>query len=352
MSMLAERVGFVIGVDTHRDTLAAAVLSAPTGGVLAQTQVAADAAGYAALRVWAAGHAPGPRAWAVEGTGSYGAGLAAGLVDAGERVYEIDRVTRGRRGGKSDAVDAVRAAREALGREHLPTPRQHGKREALRMVLTSREGAVRARTAAWNELAALIVTAPEPVRALLRAHRGEQLLDAVARLPHPAGEPLVIEVASTTIRAVATRVGLLSAEVADYDRQLAGLLDGHQLLEEFGVGPVVAAQLLIAWSHPGRVRSEAAFATLAGAAPLPASSGRITRHRLSRKGDRQLNRALHVVALIRLGRHPETQAYATRRRTQGKTNREILRCLKRALARRFHRLLTRLESPQPTALPA
>jgi transposase len=171
MGMLAERADHVIGVDTHRDAHAAAIVAAGTGAVLAQTTITADAAGYGRLLRFARRRAEGARAWAIESSGSYGAGLAAFLLEHGEWVVEVDRPQRParRNGAKSDALDAIRAAREALEREHLAQPRGRGEREAVRVLLTTRRGAVRARTQAINQLKALVVSAGEPLRRQLPA---------------------------------------------------------------------------------------------------------------------------------------------------------------------------------------
>jgi transposase len=289
--------------------------------------------------------------WAVEGTGSYGAGLTSALMSGAEHVREVDRVRRPRRGDKNDVIDAARAATEALLRE-LPKPRSAGHRNALRMVLSCRKSAVDARTATLNELKSLIVSIPETLRESLRNLRGQALHAAITQLPlHWQLDDLEQRLSVRTLQQLNVRISWLTAEIADSDQQLAELLDGYQwLLEPIGIGPVVAAQLLISFSYPGRIRSEAAFAALAGVSPLEASSGRTKRHRLNRKGDRKLNAALHRIALVRMRYDEETIAYVTRRRTEGKTTREIIRCLKRALARRLYRLMTRnLAQPQHAA---
>jgi transposase len=184
MGMLAERADHVIGVDTHRDAHAAAIVAAGTGAVLAQTTITADAAGYGRLLRFARRRAEGARAWAIESSGSYGAGLAAFLLEHGEWVVEVDRPQRParRNGAKSDALDAIRAAREALEREHLAQPRGRGEREAVRVLLTTRRGAVRARTQAINQLKALVVSAGEPLRRQLRSLSTDALVDRCARL--------------------------------------------------------------------------------------------------------------------------------------------------------------------------
>jgi hypothetical protein len=344
MGMLTGQVDYVIGVDTHRDTHAAAVTD-PTGGVLAEVVASADDAGYAQLLAAADRHAPGRRVWAVEGSGSFGAGLTAFLVVAGEWVVEIDRPKRParRNGAKSDALDAVRAAREALSREHLAAPRARGQREAMRVLLATRRSAVAARTEAINQLKALIVGAPEQLRARLRQGCTDEQLRRCVRLRLASSASAEEQATVWALRAAARRVRLLEQEAAEHERRLRKLVLATVpvLLDELGVGVIVAAQVLVSWSHPGRVRSEAAFAMLAGVAPIPASSGQTVRHRLNRSGDRQLNRALHTIVLVRLRLDPQTQRYAARRRAEGKSDREIRRCLKRTIARQLFRLLRR-----------
>lgn len=342
MPILAELVRVVIGVDTHKATHTAAVLAAATGGVLATQTVSTTPAGYQALLTLAQQH-PGPRVWAVEGTGGYGAGLVRLLAECGEWVVEPDRPQRPtrRHGAKSDPLDAVRAAREALGRDRLAQPRAGGRGAALGMLLAARRSAVDAATCAQQQLQAMVVTAPEPLRARLRGRTTRQLITACARLRvHPSWE---VERRTTTVvlRALARRVLELETEAHLHQQAITSITRGWRpdLLAELGVGPITAATVLAAWSHPGRCRSEAAFAMLGGAAPIPASSGQTVRHRLSRSGDRQLTQALHTIVLTRLRRDPATQAYAKRRRAQGNTDPEIKRCLKRDVARQPYRLL-------------
>jgi transposase len=238
-------------------------------------------------------------------------------------------------------VDAVRAAREALAREHLAQPRRRGEREAIRVLLTTRGSAVRARTKAICHLKALVVNAPENLRQALRKLATDDLLDRCARLRTYPYHSTEYRFTVMALRVTARRALALEAEAADLESQLELLVQqvAPQLLAEPGIGGISAAQILCAWSHAGRIRSEAAFAALAGAAPIQASSGRVQRHRLNRGGDRQLNRALHTITLSRLAHHAETRAYALRRETEGKSLREIKRCLKRHLARRLFKLL-------------
>jgi transposase len=343
MSMLAGQVEFVIGVDTHRDTNTAAVIDAITGGVVDHLECSTDAFGYKRVLAFADRNTSGRRVWAIEGTGSFGSGLTTFLLEHGEWVVEIDRPARPARrdGAKTDELDAVRAAREALSREHLASPRARGDREAMRVLLAARQGAVVARTKAIGQLKALIVNAPEQLRDQLRRGTTDQQLDRCARLRTLPSHGVEHRATVRAIRAVARRALFLEAEAAEHETELEQLVTAAcpQLLDLPGVGAITAAQFLISWSHSKRIRSEAAFAALAGAAPIPASSGKTVRHRLNRSGDRQLNRALHTVALSRLQHDTTTKAYAARRTTEGKTPREIKRCLKRAIAREIYRLL-------------
>lgn len=342
MPMLAELVEIVIGVDTHADTHTAAVLDARTGGVLARATVTTDPDGYAALVELAETHC-GLRAWALEGAGGYGAGLARHLAAEQELVLELDRPKRAarRHGAKSDAIDAERAAREALSRTHLAAPKTGPERAALAMHLTARRGAVAGATTAQRQLRALVITAPEAVRARFRGQSTTKMVTTAARLRVSTSADLQVREALNVLRTLARRSILLTEEAADHERAIRTLVRAWRpdLLEVFGVGPIVAATVLVAWSHPGRVRDEAAFAMLAGAAPIPASSGKTTRYRLNRSGNRHLNAALHTIALSRLRYDDTTRAYAERRRAQGRTDREIKRCLKRYLARQLYRQL-------------
>lgn len=348
--MLADDTDYVIGVDTHRDQHAAAIVNA-TGGVLEQLVIGAAQAGYRQLLARARARAAGRRVWAIEGTGSYGAGLCRFLIAHGERVVEIDRPRRreGRAGAKSDTLDAIRAAREALGRDLLATPRAAGLRDGLRALLLTREGAVLARTAAINQLRALIVVAPEALRTDLRGLQFAQLVDRCTHL-RPAARNMHDRPLVVALRSCALRIRALQEETRSLRREITALVRAlaPQLLDEPGIGPISAAQLIIAWSHPQRFRSEAAFAMLAGTSPVPASSGQTIRHRLNRGGDRRLNRALHTIVLARRASHEPTRAYIERRINEGKTKREAVRCLKRYVARRAYRLLQASAAPTPT----
>jgi transposase len=352
MSMLAELVEVVIGVDTHKDTHTAAVVNARTGGVLARATVPADPDGFAQLCELAEQHS-GLRAWAMEGTGGYGAGLARYLADRQELVVELDRPKRPARwaGAKSDPIDAERAARDALARTQLAQPKTGAQRAALQMRLTARRAAVEAATAGQRQLLAMVITAPEVVRARFRGQTTRAMITTAARLrPATSSGDIEVTTALTVLRDLARRVRSLESEALGHEQAIRAIVRSWRpdLLQLTGVGPIVAATVLTAWSHPGRCRNDAAFAMLAGTAPIPASSGKTVRYRLNRSGDRQLNRALHTVVLSRLQRDERTRAYAERRRAEGKTDREIKRCLKRYTARELYR---RLETP-PSALDA
>ena len=265
---------------------------------------------------------------------------------ASEWVIEFDRPREkaSKDGAKSDELDAVRAAREVLGRDRLHVPRTHdGHREALRVHTVTRAGVVRARTAATNELKALVLTAPDDLRHELRHLTTRALVKRCSAFRDTPQRPVAERCARNTMRSIARRIsGHLTDEIAVHDTAMKQLIDqaAPQLVAEPGIGHVTAAMFYIAWSHPGRCRNEAAFARLGGAAPLPATSGQNQdRHRLNRRGDRQLNNALYVVAIARTRNHQPTIDYRDKRRSEGKTDREIRRCLKRYIARRVWRLL-------------
>jgi transposase len=342
MAMLADLVELVIGVDTHKDTHTAAVVQAVSGAVIDQVTVPATPAGYRQLLRLADRH-DGRRVWAIESTGGYGAGLTRFLSASNEQVVELDRPKRAarRHGAKSDPSDAIRAAREALGRDRLARPRAAGQRAALSVRLAARRSAVQAATDAQRQLHALVVAAPETFRGRLRHLTTVRLVSTCARLRQRSDWDPEIAATVASLRALARRIQLLNTEIAQHTRAITALVQAWRpdLLTRTGVGPIVAAIVLCAWSHPGRCPTDAAFAMLGGAAPIPASSGQTVRVRLNRSGDRQLNQALHLVVLTRLRYDPATRAYAQRRRAEGKTNREIRRCLVRYVARQLYRLL-------------
>jgi transposase len=341
--MLADELDYVVGVDTHRDRHTLAVVTAPHGGVVAQRSVRTNARGYAEAVRFAEGHAPGARLWAVEGAGHYGAGLARHLSGRGETVVESGRGPRDERRlrGKDDPLDAIRAARAALASETLAVPRVGRRREALRLLLVARRGAIEVRRRALVQLRSVIVTAPDRVRAELETLPERRLLERCSHFRRSSSCPVDELATKLVLRTLARRIGAATAEAEQLEREILGHVRvlAPRLLDEPGVGPIVAADVIVAWSHPGRVRSEAAFARLAGVAPVPASSGQTIRHRLSRGGDRQLNRALHTIVLQRRQHHAPTKDYIERRVAEGKSRREATRLLKRYLARRIYRLL-------------
>jgi transposase len=351
MAMLADLVELVIGVDTHKDSHTAAVVVAATGAVIAQATAAATPAGSHQLLALAA-QQPGQRVWAIEGTGGYGAGLTRFLTAHAEQVVELDRPKRAarRHGAKSDPLDATRAAREALGRDQLAQPRAAGHRAALSARLTTRRSAVQATTDAQRQLHALVVASPDVLRNRLRGLTTARLISTCARLQQRTAWDVETAATVASLRALARRIQVLNSEVAEHTRAITTLVRAWRpdLLSRTGVGPIVAAIVLCAWSHPGRCRTDAAFAMLGGAAPIPASSGQTVRVRLNRSGDRQLNQALHLIVLTRLRHDPATRAYAQRRRAEGKTNREIRRCLVRYVARQLYRLLEANPNFDPT----
>jgi transposase len=337
-----------VGVDTHKDTHVAAARD-QLGRRLGTTQVPASSAGYAQLLAWA--HALGEvAAWGVEGTGSYGAGLARFLAGHGQRVVEVNRPDRQarRRRGKSDAVDADAAARAVQAGEATGVPKaQDGVVEMLRALRAARQTAVKARTQAINALKGLLVTAPAELREQLGGLPTGRLVGAAAELEVGtlATPTAAVRLA---LRGLGQRYQHLDAEIALLTEQLDALTAGHapKLRDLHGVGPDCAAALLIAaGDNPRRLHSEAAFAALCGTSPVEASSGKTRRHRLNRGGDRQANAALHRVVVVRLRWHQPTRDYATRRTTQGKTSKEILRCLKRYVAREVFAVLRQIDDP-------
>jgi transposase len=333
------------GVDTHRDTHTAAAIDAQ-GRMLGHQQFPATAAGYAALLGWL-------RAFGrlmlvgVEGTGSYGAELAAHLHQAGVAVVEVDRPDRAarRRDGKSDPLDAEAAARAALGGRADGIPkRRGGPVQALAALRVARRSAIDQRADATRQIKSLIVTAPEALRAQLRPLSDAELIRHCAtRRPDPTRAADPQTATALALRSLARRHQQLSDEITQLDKLITPLVQqiNPTLYAIFGVGPDTAGQLLVtAGNNPDRLRSEAAFAMLCGAAPLPASSGRTDRHRLNRGGDRQANAALYRIVLTRLRHDPRTRAYAERRTADGLTKKEIIRCLKRYVAREVYAALT------------
>jgi transposase len=332
------------GVDTHQDTHTAAAIDQV--GRLLGTHEFAGAVGYAALLAWMREHGRLNRV-GVEGTGAYGAGLARLLRDEHVDVIEVDRPDRKTRRfqGKSDPIDAIQAARAALAGQRTGIPKQRdGRVEALRNLRVVRRSAVEQRADTQRQMKTLIVTAPDALRTRLRSLSIKQLIATCANLrPAPADAAAPAIAAEHALRSLARRHQQLTTEITDLDELLEPLVTAinPRLLAAHGVGPDTAGQLLVtAGENHDRLTSEAGFAMLCGAAPIPASSGRTTRHRLNRGGDRQANAALYRVVLVRLRWDPRTRDYMQRRTKEGLSKKEIIRCLKRYVARELYQLIT------------
>ncbi len=336
------------GVDTHRDTHVAAAVDA-TGRVLGTSPFDADAAGYEQLGTWLGSWGRVARV-GIEGTGSYGAGLSRHLLSIGVEVAEVNRPNRQlrRRWGKTDTVDAEAAARAVLSGQATGTPKTgDGPVEGIRMLVVARRSAVKARTQAINQLHALVVTAPDQVKHQLGELSPKTRVKVCAAY-RPGTAQTTIRYAKQALRSLARRYQTLTAEIQQLDTEIHQLCAraNPALLAASGIGPETAATLLVtAGDNPHRLTSEASFAALCGASPVQASSGRTVRHRLNRGGDRQANNALWRIAMVRLRADPRTIEYAQRRQTEGKTRKEIIRCLKRYIARHVYQLLT---NPHPT----
>jgi transposase len=335
------------GVDTHLDLNVAAALD-PVGGLLGVAEFPTTLAGHRELLGWLSGFGPVARA-GVEGTGSYGAGLARFLRAAGVEVVEVDRPNRQarRRSGKSDPLDAIEAARAALsGRACGAAKSRDGNVEAIRVLVVAKRSARSAKIQTLNQIRHLSFTAPDQLRQRLAGVSRQQLAARAAALRPPTVESAdpVITATKTALRILGRRVLALDAEKARIDALLATLVTqtAPQLLTVFGVGIDTAAELLVtAGDNPGRLRSEAAWAHLCGTSPIPASSGKVTRYRLNRGGDRQANRALWGIVITRLGNDPRTRAYMARRLGEGRSKPEVIRVLKRYVAREVYRHLPR-----------
>ena len=340
----ADQSEVTAGVDTHQDTHTAAVIDT-AGRLLGHRQFPADGAGYRALLRWLRSFGT-LVVVGIEGTGAYGAGLARHLQAQGVAMLEIDRPDRKTRrsAGKSEPIDAEAAARAALARVRTGVPKKRdGQVEALRNLRVARRSAVDQRADCMRRIKTLIVTAPESLRVRLRGLTKQALLDSCAGLrPYTTrvGEPE--QAAKVALRSLARRYAALVEEITELDRLIEPLVTAINpgLLELNGVGADVAGQLLVtAGENTERLRSEAAFAMLCGTAPIPASSGKTHRHRLNRGGDRQANAAIYRIVLCRLRWDPRTQAYANRRTAEG-LSKDIIRCLKRVIAREIYYVLT------------
>jgi transposase len=353
MSIVAHSHPFVVGVDTHARNHVYAIITATTGELVDTQDFPTTGAGIKRAIAWVARRtgADLDALWVIEGAASYGAVLAGAVGAEGYQVAEAARMdARAHRGvGKSDVLDAQRIARAvlALAKEQLRRPRlNEGVRAALRVLVSARDAMTGERTRAVNALTALLRVSElglDAHKSLTAAQIAE-----VSRWRTTREEPLALSVARAEAIRLAKRIGELDDQLKTSNSQINELVEISEaapLLEEKGFGPVTAAVCLTAWSHQGRVRSEAAYASLAGVNPIPASSGNTVRHRLNRSGDRSLNKALHMIAVSRMTHDAETRKYVEKREAEGRTTKEIRRCIKRYLARRVYRTLN---STKPT----
>lgn len=332
------------GVDTHKDTHHVAIVD-ELGRSIADQEFLAVGSGYRRIVEFLHKHGI-VEAIGVEGTGSYGAELTRVLTRAGIRVLEVAHANRSERRlrGKSDPLDARRAALSIVAGKGLATPKQRdGDVESMRVLLAERSSAVKARTASINQIHCLLVSAPEEIRQDFRRYDGDKLVSALARTRPPAGTGVVSMIRASAKR-LAHRHQALAADITHIDHQLSALTSRQNpaLMAASGVGPFVAAHLLATiGDNPDRIATKAQFAALCGVAPIPASSGTRQRFRLSRGGDRQANAALHRIVLLRK-RHkePRTMAYIARRTAEGLSDRDIVRCLKRHVSNEIFALLT------------
>ena len=333
------------GVDTHLDVHVAAALN-EIGGLLGTESFEATRSGEDKLAGWLASFGPLTRV-GVEGTGSYGAGLARRLASGGIEVVEVDRPNRQlrRRQGKTDTLDAIEAARAAQsGRAIGRAKSRDGNVEAIRSLVVAKRSARQAKTKSLNQIRHLGFTAPDPLRVRLSGLTAAQVaVEAASLRPRPGTDPVTFAT-KTSLRILGRRVLALDGEIIELDALLSVLVTdtAPQLLAVHGIGVHTAALLLVtAGDNPQRLRSEAAWAHLCGGSPIQASSGKITRHRLNRSGDRQANHALWRVALTRMSNDPRTRTYVERRTAESKTKLEIVRILKRYIAREVYPLLPR-----------
>ncbi len=347
MTTLTPAPGTVTGgVDTHADLHVAAALD-HLGGMLGTAEFATTAVGYRKMLAWLRSFGPLQQV-GVEGTGSYGAGLARHLTEQGVQVVEVARPNRQvrRLKGKSDTIDAIAAARAVLSGEATATPKTHdGPVEALRALKVVQRSANKARTQAINQLRALVLTAPDELRERLRALKTDELVRTCAAFRVAAEDDSLPAIVRLALRELAQRIQHLQAQLKTVVARLHRITKttAPELVAIQGVGPDVASTLLVtAGDNPHRLRSEASFAALCGASPLPATSGKKqNRHRLNRGGDRHANAALWRIAIVRLSHDQRTRDYLAKRTTDGKNTGEILRCLKRYIAREVFSALPR-----------
>jgi transposase len=346
-------VEVVLGVDTHLDVHLAVALD-HLGRRLDTFRVPTTKKGYESLLAWAEGFGPVRCAGVVEGTSSYGAGLARYLRAVGIEIKEVERPKRRhrRRGnGKSDLIDAEAAARAVLAGETAGEPKSgDGRVEMIRTLRAARHSAVKARSQAANQLQGFVVTAPEELRHHLRKLTTKKLVTVAARM-RPGKDPDDVQTATRfSLRSVARRYQALSEEIAELDAQLDRLVAeaAPELISLPAIGTDHAATLLLTvGDNPERLRSEASFASLCGVSPVEASSGKVVRHRLNRGGNRDANRSLHLICVVRMRVDERTRRYVARRTAEGKSKQEIMRCLKRYVAREVYRVLVSAALPLP-----
>ena len=358
MTSMTDPVRHVMGgVDTHADSHMVVVVDSATGHVAGTASFANTSGGYEQLLDWMQAHGVVDKV-GVEGTGTYGAGLTRHLRREGVDVVEVDRPDRKTRRlrGKSDPVDAEAAARAALAGTATGTPKtRDGVVEAMRVLKVLYDSADKDRTRALNQFRSLLLTAPEDIREPLRGLPIAQQLSRAARFRARDTADAVVRHTCFVLRELARRIAAIEAQQTEVEERLRPLVVRHApaLVGLPGAGVHTAAALLIsAGDNPDRMRSEAAFANLCAAAPIPASSGKTTRHRLNRGGDRRANHALWRIALVRMSNDERTRDYVARRTAEGKSKKEILRCLKRYIARQAYSAIVAPPTDLPPAGPA
>ncbi len=346
MLIVADRFDHAIGVDTHRDTHTAVIINTANTAVVAELTVANTREGFDELILWADHHDTECRVWAVEGCGSYGRRLTRFLASLGEVVAEVERPARPktRSGAKSDSIDAVKAGRELCGTElaRVIQPRCGVERDALEIMLVTRRSAVNEAKKCVTQFHAGLVKAPEALAQRFDGLTTREKLAVALRLRPGNWADADTAAYALSLRSLARRHEYSSREAAELHKAMNNIINTWRpdLLEVPGVGVVVAATVLCAWSHPGRFRSDAAFAAFAGTAPVPSSSGPTSGNmKLNRGGDRHLNSAIYTIVLCRLRNDPDTLAYQAKRTAMGKSTRHTRRCLKRAVTRQLFKQL-------------
>jgi hypothetical protein len=326
-----------LGIDTHKHTHTVVALT-HLGELVGEFQIETTSVGYRQFISCLSQFGDDEIKIGIEGAGAWGAGLCQALQADGYAVFEVERPTRKDRSrGKSDRIDALAAAQTVLSGRGLSTPRQGGMRRALACVLVAYRSEIQERTRLRNQIQSLAVTAPPCLRERIGHGTGAKLECRLAHLRSGARASSEERVVFDVLRSLAKRSRELGRAAQAHEKQMSALVAqlDPTLLDEYGVGPVCAAKLLVA--DPRRFRCESAFARSNGTAPLEASSGKTVRHRLSRRGDRQVNNAIHTIALIRSVHHPESRAYLERRISEGKTRKEAMRALKRQISRRLYK---------------